>query len=208
MDYDNLSYSELLMKYNTINDDIDNIRQNITNIQEATKIKLESAKNENAKTSIMAHFKEQIHEINEDKTTKIKFKNLQKEKIIVESKLSQLKDKNSDECKINSDTAIVNVQSHDSSGNIQLNVQQTIKSDAEVYVNSYKAMSAQTISTDVLDQLINKYEKLSLSQNINVRNVTYASPKKINKNKKVGQIISSLVINSDSDSDIDNDIDH
>ena len=207
MDYDNLSYSELLMKYNTINDDIDNIRQNITNIQEATKIKLESAKNENAKTSIMAHFKEQIHEINEDKTTKIKFKNLQKEKIIIESKLSQLKDKNSDTCKMNSDTAIVNAQSYDSSGNIQLNVQPTIQSDVEVDANSYKTTRAQTTaSTDVLDQLINKYEKLAMSQNINVCDVTYVSPKKINK--KVGQIISSLVINSDSDSDIDNDIDH
>ena len=207
MDYDNLSYSELLMKYNTINDDIDNIRQNITNIQEATKIKLESAKNENAKTSIMAHFKEQIHEINEDKTTKIKFKNLQKEKIIIESKLSQLKDKNSDTCKMNSDTAIVNAQSYDSSGNIQLNVQPTIQSDVEVDANSYKTTRAQTTaSTDVLDQLINKNEKLAMSQNINVCDVTYVSPKKINK--KVGQIISSLVINSDSDSDIDNDIDH
>jgi|SaaInlStandDraft_7_1057024.scaffolds.fasta_scaffold61751_3 hypothetical protein len=207
MDYDNLSYSELLMKYNTINDDIDNIRQNITNIQEATKIKLESAKNENARTSIMAHFKEQIHEINEDKTTKIKFKNLQKEKIIIESKLSQLKDKNSDTCKMNSDTAIVNAQSYDSSGNIQLNVQPTIQSDVEVDANSYKTTRAQTTaSTDVLDQLINKYEKLAMSQNINVCDVTYVSPKKINK--KVGQIISSLVINSDSDSDIDNDIDH
>ena len=207
MDYDNLSYSELLMKYNTINDDIDNIRQNITNIQEATKIKLESAKNENARTSIMAHFKEQIHEINEDKTTKIKFKNLQKEKIIIESKLSQLKDKNSDTCKMNSDTAIVNAQSYDSSGNIQLNVQPTIQSDVEVDANSYKTTRAQTTaSTDVLDQLINKNEKLAMSQNINVCDVTYVSPKKINK--KVGQIISSLVINSDSDSDIDNDIDH